>query len=123
MGTAHLGVSKYSANKEAAVSLMEYLASPAEQKRRAIAGAYNPTISALYEDADVLKAIPFLKDAETAFAYSASRPSAITGSSYNRVSQAFYTTVHSVLAGEAEPAAALKELAGELDTIKKRGNW
>ncbi|MBL8579486.1 MAG: ABC transporter substrate-binding protein [Mesorhizobium sp.] len=123
MGTAHLGVSKYSANKEAAVSLVKYMGGVAEQKRRAIEGAYNPTISALYEDADVLKAIPFLKDAQTAFADSASRPSAITGSSYNRVSQAFYTAVHGVLAGEAEADAALKGLAGELETIKQRGKW
>jgi trehalose/maltose transport system substrate-binding protein len=123
MGTAHLGVSKYTKNKEAAVSLIRFMSGLEEQKRRAIAGAYNPTISALYDDAEVLKALPFLKDAQTAFAESAARPSAVTGSSYNRVSQAFYKAVHGVLAGEAEAAEALKTLAADLDKIKQRGKW
>jgi trehalose/maltose transport system substrate-binding protein len=123
MGTAHLGVSKYTKNKEAAVSLIRFMSGLEEQKRRAIAGAYNPTISALYDDAEVLKALPFLKDAQTAFAESAARPSAVTGSSYNRVSQAFYKAVHGVLAGEAEAADALKTLAADLDKIKQRGKW
>jgi trehalose/maltose transport system substrate-binding protein len=123
MGTAHLGVSKYTKNKEAAVSLIRFMSGLEEQKRRAIAGAYNPTISALYDDAAVLKALPFLKDAQTAFAESAARPSAITGASYNRVSQAFYKAVHGVLAGEAEAAEALKTLAADLDKIKQRGKW
>lgn len=123
MGTAHLGISKYTKNKEAAVSLLRFMSGLDEQKRRAIAGAYNPTISALYDDAEVLKALPFLKDAQSAFAESAARPSAVTGSSYNRVSQAFYKAVHGVLAGEAEAAAALKTLAADLDKIKQRGKW
>lgn len=123
MGTAHLGISKYTRHKDAAVSLLRFLSGRQEQKRRAIEGAYNPTIAALYEDADVLKALPFLKDAQTAFADSVARPSAVTGSSYNRVSQAFYKAVHGVLAGEEQPEAALKALAGDLETIKKRGKW
>lgn len=123
MGTAHLGISKYTKHKDAAVSLLSFMAGKDEQKRRAIEGAYNPTIASLYDDADVLKALPFLKDAQTAFADSVARPSAVTGSGYNRVSQAFYKAVHGVLAGEEQPEAALKALAADLDTIKKRGKW
>ena len=41
---------------------MLYLTSAAEQKRRAIAGSYAPTIKSLYEDADVLAANPFFAD-------------------------------------------------------------
>jgi len=123
MGTAHLAISKYTEHKAAAVSLLRFMASAAEEKRRAIAGAYNPTIKALYDDPDVLKAIPFLKNAQAAFANSALRPSAITGSSYNRVSQAFYKTVHEVLSGDQQPAPALHGLAGQLTTIKQRGKW
>lgn len=71
----------------------------------------------------MLKALPFLKDAQTAFADSVARPSAVTGSGYNRVSQAFYKAVHGVLAGEEQPEVALKALAADLETIKKRGKW
>ena len=38
------------------------LTGPAEQKRRAIAGAYAPTIEALYKDPKVLAANPFFAD-------------------------------------------------------------
>ena len=37
--------------------LVRYLASYAEEKRRAIQGAYNPTMPALYQDKDVLAAV------------------------------------------------------------------
>jgi trehalose/maltose transport system substrate-binding protein len=58
LGGWQLAVSKYSKNPAQAADLVLYLTSRAEQKRRAIAGAYNPTIAALYKDADVLKAAP-----------------------------------------------------------------
>jgi len=51
------------------------------------------------------------------------RPSSVTGSSYNKVSQAFYTEVHAVLAGEKTSDAALKDLSDELAKIKKRSGW
>ncbi len=44
LGGWQLAVSRHSENREAAIELVRYLTSPAEQKRRAIAGAYAPTI-------------------------------------------------------------------------------
>lgn len=123
MGTAHMGVSAYSAHPAEAASLLAHLTGAAEQKRRAIAGAYNPTVSALYDDAEVLEAIPFLDDAMTAFDESVSRPSAVTGGDYNQVSTAFYTAVHSVLSGEESASEALTQLEGDLERIKDRGGW
>ena len=46
---------------------MVYLTSPEEQKRRAIAGSFNPTIPALFEDADIRKAAPFIGELLTVF--------------------------------------------------------
>lgn len=123
LGPAYLGVSKYSENKEAAVSLIRYMTGAADQKRRAIQGAYNPTISALYEDPEVLAKLPFLKDTQAAFADSIARPSAATGASYNRVSQAFSKSVHAVLTGDEQPDAAVAALAKELDRLRQRAKW
>jgi len=123
MGTAHMGVSAYTAHPEEAASLLAYLTGSAEQKRRAIVGAYNPTVSALYEDAEVLAAIPFLDDAKAAFDESVSRPSAVAGGDYNQVSTAFYSAVHSVLSGEESASDALAGLKGDLTRIKERGGW
>ena len=123
LGPAYLGVSKYSENKEAAVSLIRYMTGAADQKRRAIQGAYNPTVSALYEDPEVLAKLPFLKDTQAAFADSIARPSAATGASYNRVSQAFSKSVHAVLTGDEQPDAAVAALAKELDRLRQRAKW
>jgi trehalose/maltose transport system substrate-binding protein len=122
-GTAHIGVSKYTQHKDAAVSLVRYLTGNAEQKRRVVAAAYNPTVASLYQDPDVLKAVPFLQDAIKGFDESVARPSSVTGASYNKVSQAFYTAVHAVLAGEEKADVALKALAADLAKIKKKAKW
>ena len=63
LGGWQLAVSKYSPNAEIAADLVAYLTSYDEQKRRAIEGSYNPTIAALYEDEEVLAAMPVLRRA------------------------------------------------------------
>ena len=67
----------------------------------------------------MLAKIPFLKDNQQAFADSASRPSGYTGTSYNRVSQQFYRTVHGMLSGETKVEPGLKALAGRLEKLKE----
>jgi len=44
--------------REEAIDLVTFLASYEEQKRRAIEGAYNPTIAALHQDDRALAANP-----------------------------------------------------------------
>jgi trehalose/maltose transport system substrate-binding protein len=121
LGGWNLAVSRYSRHPEVAASLVMYLTGPAEQKRRAIVGAFNPTIPALYQDADVLKANPFLKSLYSTFTDAVARPSRVTGEHYNRVSYAFWEAVHTVLAGQAEPEQALSSLERELKRLGRRG--
>ena len=49
------------------------------------------------------------------------RPSAPTGDRYNRVSNAFFSTVHGVLAGEREAADSLAELDQRLADLLGEG--
>ena len=121
LGGWQLAVSKYSENAEVAADLVMYLTSYDEQKRRAIKGSYNPTIAALYEDAEVLEAAPFFGDLYETFTNAVARPSKVTGEKYNRVSNAFWNAVHSVKSGQADAASALESLEGELNGIKRRG--
>ncbi|NKN38727.1 ABC transporter substrate-binding protein [Agrobacterium sp. a22-2] len=118
LGPMYYGVSKYSSKPEAAASFVDFVTGPEMQKMRAVDAAYNPSIPALYTDADVLAKIPFLKDNQQAFSDSASRPSGYTGTSYNRVSQAFYRTVHDMLSGGTEVEPGLKDLAAKLEKLK-----
>ena len=112
LGGWQLGVSRYSTNPELAADVALFLASYDEQKIRAVEGSLNPTIMALYEDEDVLEAVPFFGSLYDVFINAVARPSTATAPNYAQVSAAFFRSVHSVLTGaeEAETAMALLEL-------------
>src|SRR6185369_16004639 len=115
LGGWNLGVSKYSKHQEAAISLVKYLTGPQEQKRRALAYAANPTIAGLYQDADILKANPFMGTLSKTFANAVARPSKRTGRKYNQVSAEFQSAVHAALAGTEQAGPALQKLAEKLE--------
>ncbi|HET6519215.1 MAG TPA: ABC transporter substrate-binding protein [Geminicoccaceae bacterium] len=119
LGGWQLAVSKYSRNAEAAVDLAKYLTGPEEQKRRAIEGAYNPTIAALYEDGEVLQANPFFGELYETFTNAVARPSKVTGEEYNRVSSEFFSAVHGVLSGRSDAEAALAQLERRLERLSR----
>ena len=121
LGGWNLGVSMYSKNQAAAIDLVRYLTSPAEQKLRAIEGSYNPTLPALYKDAGVLKANPFFGSLYGVFTSAVARPSGPTKEKYNQVSQAFSGAVSSVLTGQSKGTAAVAKLSTDLARIKGRG--
>lgn len=114
LGTAYLAVSKYSTKQEKAAELLRYMVGLEDQKMRAIKGGYNPTVEALYTDADVLAKIPFLPMAKAAFEESVARPSASTGKNYNRVSRTFYRAVHDIISGTSDVAEEVAQLEKRL---------
>jgi len=119
LGPMYYGVSKYSAKPKIAADFVNFITGPDMQKMRALKDAVNPSIPALYSDPEILAKIPFLKDNQQAFADSAVRPSGYTGTSYNRVSQAFYRTVHDMLSSGADIKSGLTTLAGRLEKLKE----
>lgn len=118
-----LVVNKYSQHPQLAADLVLYLTSAEEQKRRAIKGAYNPTLPSLYSDPEILAASPYLGSLYETFANAVARPSTATGAKYNRVSIEFSNAVHSVLAGETEAAYRLQSLDSKLRRLKRGGKW
>ena len=120
LGGWNLAVSRYSDHPDMAADLVAFLTSPAEQKRRAIEGAYNPTLEALYQDSEVLAAVPFFGTLYDTFTSAVPRPAAVTGDNYPRVSNAFFNTVHEVLSGNVSAEQGLSRLEGELERIKRR---
>jgi trehalose/maltose transport system substrate-binding protein len=123
LGGWQLAVSKYSKHQQEAADLVKYLTSAEEQKRRAIAGSYNPTILALYDDPDVLKAVPFFGTLKSVFIDAVARPSTVTGSKYNQVSSEFFNRVHAVLGGQQKAEPALESLTRTLDRLSRGGRW
>jgi len=118
LGGWQLGLSEYSENPEAAVSVLQWMAGYEGQKMRAMSdfGA-NPTIPALYEDEDVLEANELFSRLGPILATAVARPSGITGAAYNDASALFYQAVHSVLTGESDAASAMDNLELDLEDL------
>jgi trehalose/maltose transport system substrate-binding protein len=117
MGGWSIGVNRYSENVEAAVAFAKHFASYQEQKRRAISSSINPTIAALYQDADVIEAVPIFAGLDAVFMGAAPRPSTVTGSLYNQVSTLYSTAVHDVLSGDEDAATAMTLLELDLQAL------
>ncbi|MGK7869673.1 ABC transporter substrate-binding protein [Falsiroseomonas sp. E2-1-a20] len=123
LGGEQLAVSRYSRHPDAAVELVRYLTSQAEQKRRAIAGSFNPTLEPLYRDQEIIAANPFFADLYDSFVNAVARPSGVTGGRYNQVSAEFWNAVHNVLSDQAEAGPALARLERNLRRIGRNGRW
>lgn len=117
LGGWQLAVSRYSANPEVAADVALFMASYEEQKIRAVEGSLNPTIMALYEDAEVLEAVPFFGSLYDVFINAVARPSTVSAPDYAAVSRAFYTAVHSVLTGTETAADAMAIAEADIQDI------
>ncbi len=117
LGGWQLAVSKYSKNPEVAADVALFLASAAEQKKRAIKGSYNPTIMSLYKDPDVLEAVPFFGSLYDVFINAVARPSTATAPNYNEVSTLFFNAVYDVLTGKKDAQTAVEELELDLEDL------
>jgi trehalose/maltose transport system substrate-binding protein len=123
LGGWQLSVSKYSKNQELAAQLVMYLVGSQVQKERAIKASYNPTIPALYKDPEVVKANPFMAELGATFSAAVSRPSTVTASGYNQVSNLFWNASHDVISGKARASDAVAELERSLNQLAPGGKW
>lgn len=96
LGGWQWGVSAFSEHKAEAEDLIKYLSSPEVSKFMAINGALLPVFPDLYQDPDVIEAVPWFADALPIVKSAKPRP---VTPRYNEVSDAIRTTVNAVLAG------------------------
>ena len=123
LGGSQLAVSRYSRAPAAAIDLVRALSGAKEQKRRAIAGGFNPTIERLYRDPELLAARHLMPELKAIFAAAVARPSAVTGRRYNQVSNEFWNAVHDVLRGRQSAPASLAALAKRLRFLSRGEKW
>jgi trehalose/maltose transport system substrate-binding protein len=123
LGGWNLAVSKFSKHPKEAADLALYLTGPEEQKRRAIAGGFQPTIVSVYQDKEVVEANPMFADLVDTFKNAVPRPSTATGGKYNRVSTEFWNAVHAVLSKQGKSKESLADLKGKLEQMSKGGKW
>ena len=104
------------AHKEAAADFISYMASADTQKEMTLISSQPPVVKSVYEDADILEAIPFYSDFADIIATGKSRPQT---PKYAKVSDAIQRNVHQALTGEMEVKDALDTLQGELEELAK----
>lgn len=123
LGGWNLAVSKFSKHPEQAFDFVLFLTSAEEQKRRALAGAYRPTIEKLYEDKEILDSNPSFADSRNAVNNAVQRPATVAKGKYNQVSTAFWNATQTVLNKQKTGAQAVAELKTKLEQLSRGGAW
>ncbi|MDQ3808893.1 MAG: ABC transporter substrate-binding protein [Chloroflexota bacterium] len=114
VGGWQLSVSRYSRAMDAAIEFVRYAASAEVQAYRAVVGTFVPTIPAVAERAEVLQAMPFLRN--LASVERVTRPSRALGERYNEGSTAFFQGVNQILNGQ-DASSVLPNVQRQLERL------
>jgi multiple sugar transport system substrate-binding protein len=109
-------VSAFSKNKPAAAALVKHLSSPESSKFLAAEGSLLATYQSVYTDADVVKAVPWFKDAANVVIAGRSRP---MSKDYGQVSDIIRTTTSAVLARTKKPEEGVAEIESRLARVMR----
>jgi trehalose/maltose transport system substrate-binding protein len=123
LGGESLAVSRYTRHAALAADLVMYMTSADVQKERALIGSYNPTIPALYKDADIIRVNPYMAELADTFTNAVARPTAATGAHYSQVSAQFWNAAHEVVSGKTPADQALARLDAQLQRLTRGGKW
>ena len=114
IGGWQLAVSAFSRNKEAAVRLVRFLSSPEVSKMQAILASHLPVFPDVYEDAEVLAANPWFRDARAVVLGARARP---VTPRYPEVSEIIRTNMNAFLAGTRNADQVLADMAQRLGPV------
>jgi multiple sugar transport system substrate-binding protein len=114
LGGDVLLISAFSEKKEEAWEFVRYFADEESQKTRALEDGSLPTRKALFEDPEVLDALPMIAGAREALLNVRPRP--VSGR-YSEMSRAMALQFNNVLRGNTMPEEAVETLQGELQQI------
>ena len=118
LGGWQLAVNAASRNHEIASSFVHFLTGEAAQKRLAMAYGFQPARLALYRDAELLAAQPFLGELERVFTNARPRP---VTPQYVRVSQVLQSDFSAAISGRRTPQAALAHAQRRIEEILDAG--
>lgn len=116
LGGWQWGVSAFSRHKTEAAKLVKFLSSAEASRFYATRGAMLPSHSALYQDAAVLQALPWIAQAGDALTTAQSRP---LSADYPQVSDTIRTATSAVLARTKTPERAAAEIGSRLGRVMR----
>lgn len=112
LGGWNYAINGYTDAEDASVAFVEFLAGYEAQKINTIKSSTFPTNAAVYEDEEVLAALPYLPAVRDAAENAAPRPRV---RDYSTISSIFQVYFHKALTGELEYADALEQMDKELN--------
>lgn len=116
VGGFQWSVSAFSKSKAESAKLVQFLASPATSKFLAVEGSLMPTIQSVYTDPEVLKAVPWFKDAANVVITGQGRP---LSPRYGEVSDAVRTNTSAILARTKTPAEGVADIESKLSRVMR----
>jgi multiple sugar transport system substrate-binding protein len=109
-------VSAFSKHKAEAAKLVKFLSTPQASKFLAIEGSLLPVYQSVYVDPDVVKAVPWFKDAANVVIAGKNRP---MSRDYGQVSDVIRTTTSAVLARSKKPDEGVSEIESRLARVMR----
>jgi multiple sugar transport system substrate-binding protein len=111
LGGYDLAISAYSKNPEGSLAFIEFATSPDQQKLMATEASLPPTVTDVYDDPEVKKAMPFAAELRSAIEQAQPRP---VSPVYPQISEAIYNNVYAALQGNASPDEAAGKMNDEI---------
>ncbi len=117
LGGWHIGVSRFSDKKAAALAFVRHVTSRKTQAQLALRLGWNPGRKELYEDVEITARAPHLKDLAKVFENARPRPAVPY---YPQLSGVAQRAISAALAGKRDAAPALAEAQTEIDVLAER---
>jgi multiple sugar transport system substrate-binding protein len=111
LGGYDLAISAYSKNPEGSLAFIEYATGEEQQKLMATEASLPPTLTSVYDDPEVKKALPFAEQLRTAIEQAEPRP---VSPVYPLISEAIYNNVFAALQGDMSPDEAASKMNEEI---------
>jgi len=111
LGGYNLAISSYSKNPEGSLAFIKYATEPAQQKIMATEASLPPTVTEVYDDPEVKKAMPFAAELRDAIDQAQPRP---VSPVYPQISEAIFNNVYEALQGKMSPDEASTKMNEEI---------
>ncbi|MFD1151253.1 ABC transporter substrate-binding protein [Saccharothrix hoggarensis] len=116
LGGHNFAISAFGKNKATALDFIKFFTSEAAQRSNLLATSQAPTLSSLYEDAELIKQFPYLPTLKESILSAKPRPQAVQ---YGDVTTAIQEAAYAALTGTKTSDVALKDLQAKLQELIK----
>ncbi len=116
LGGWHIGISRYSDEKEKAWKFVKFITSFKSQKKLILNVGWNPSRKDVYKDKQVIAEAPQIKELYYVLKHTIARP---TVPYYSQLSDIIQRYVNDCLSGKISPSTALQKMQNQIKEVEK----